>query len=157
VVEESLWTAAAAMMCIAMAIGAQRSGSAALRRLLLAGCGIGLAYIGFMLLVDVPMYWQRWQADEAAGRVYRGLLDGLLDAMQRCNVSGLWQHWHSEVPWMSLYFSVAVWLSIALIQLPPLRLRVRGGRRRGQRRLLWWRGLDGRAAAIAAAARRRPR
>lgn len=134
VVEESLWTAAATMMSVAMAIGARRSSSAALRRLLLAGCAIGLAYIGFMLLVDVPMYWQRWQADETAGHLYRGLLDGLLDAIQRCNVSGLWQHWHSEVPWMSLYFSVAVWLSIALIQLPPLRQRVRGGRRQPSRR-----------------------
>jgi hypothetical protein len=35
-------------------------------------------------------------------------------------VSHRWQDWHNEVAWMSLYFSVAVWLSIALVHAPGL-------------------------------------
>jgi hypothetical protein len=30
-------------------------------------------------------------------------------------VSHRWQDWKSEVAWMSLYFSVAVWISISLV------------------------------------------
>ena len=33
-------------------------------------------------------------------------------------VSHSWDIWKTEVVWMSLYFSVAVWLSVALIHAP---------------------------------------
>jgi hypothetical protein len=37
-------------------------------------------------------------------------------------VSRRWSDWQSEVTWMTLYFSVAVWLSLALIHAPlPVR------------------------------------
>ncbi|HXC39286.1 MAG TPA: hypothetical protein VN667_10095, partial [Burkholderiales bacterium] len=39
----------------------------------------------------------------------------------RLVVSHRWSDWKSEVTWMSLYFSVAVWLSIALVHAPVLR------------------------------------
>jgi hypothetical protein len=35
-------------------------------------------------------------------------------------VSHRWEDWKNEIAWMSLYFSVAVWLSIALIHAPLL-------------------------------------
>jgi hypothetical protein len=31
-----------------------------------------------------------------------------------------WQAWRTEIPWMSLYFTVTVWASIALMNLPRL-------------------------------------
>ena len=39
-----------------------------------------------------------------------------------------WDDWKSEVVWMSLYFSVAVWLSIGLahVRLRPVGLRITG-------------------------------
>jgi len=45
-------------------------------------------------------------------------------AVARWVVSTRWEQWRSEVVWMSLYFSVAVWLSIALVHAPVAPRRV---------------------------------
>jgi hypothetical protein len=50
----------------------------------------------------------------------------VLDTSGRWVVSQQWQTWRSEVVWMSLYFSVAVWLSMAFIHMPAL-VRQRNG------------------------------
>jgi len=71
-----------------------------------------------MFMVDVPMYWSRWLADEAAGRNYLSLQQGLMDVSGRWTVSHRLQDWQSEMTWMTAYFSVAVWLSIALMHAP---------------------------------------
>jgi hypothetical protein len=86
-----------------------------LRPLLLLWGAAGLAYVIYMFGVDVPMYWARWLADEAQGRAYLSVFQGVVDASQRWVVSHRWEDWKSEVVWMSLYFSVAVWLSIGLV------------------------------------------
>jgi hypothetical protein len=98
--------------------------SPARRPALLAWCLAGLVYVGFMFSVDVPMYWARWLADEAAGRHYLTLAQGLIDISQHRVVSHAWADWKNEVAWMSLYFSVAVWISISFIHAPapPARL-----------------------------------
>jgi hypothetical protein len=36
-------------------------------------------------------------------------------------VTQSWDVWRAEMTWMTLYFSVAVWVSIALLHLPRLR------------------------------------
>jgi hypothetical protein len=76
------------------------------------------AYVAYMLAVDVPMYWARWLADEAHGRAYLELSSGLVDVATRWTPTQRWSDWRSEVVWMSLYFSAAVWLSIALVYAP---------------------------------------
>jgi hypothetical protein len=75
----------------------------------------GFAYAAYMFMVDVPMYWDRWMVDEGRGHVYLSIAQGLSDASARWVVSHSWKDWESEVVWMSLYFSVAVWLSIGLM------------------------------------------
>jgi len=47
----------------------------------------------------------------------------VLDVSGRWVVSHRWEDWKSEVAWMTLYFSVAVWLSIALVHAPLPRRR----------------------------------
>jgi hypothetical protein len=81
-------------------------------------CTAGVVYVLFMFAVDVPMYWSHWLADEASGRPYLTLAQGALDVSGRWVVSNRWEDWKTEVMWMSLYFSVAVWLSIALVHAP---------------------------------------
>ena len=76
-----------------------------------------------MFGVDVPMYWSRWLADNAVGRGTLSVADGLVDASTRWVVSHRWEDWRGEVIWMTAYFSVAVWLSIALVLVPVLRRR----------------------------------
>ena len=94
-----------------------------MRPLLAAWCAAGIAYVAFMFLVDVPMYWSRWLADEASGRLYLSVAQGMLDVSERWVVSHRWEDWQNDVAWMSLYFSVAVWLSIALVHAPVLERR----------------------------------
>ena len=43
------------------------------------------------------------------------LAQGILDVSGRWVVSHRFEDWRSEMTWMSLYFSVAVWISIALV------------------------------------------
>ena len=129
--EESLWGLAAALLVVAAAGLWMRAAAGGRRPVLLAACAAGSIYVGYMFLVDVPMYWTRWLADEAAGRHYLGLGQGLVDVAVRRVVSHRWEDWRHEVVWMSLYFSVAVWISLALIHVPaPEWLRARGERDR---------------------------
>ena len=126
VFEESIWGVCAVLL-VASLVAIWPRCDAAVRTLLVASCAIGVAYIGFMFMVDVPMYWSRWIADESTGRLYMSLTDGLADASRRWIVSHRWEDWQHEVTWMTLYFSVAVWLSIGLIHAPVLQHRIAAG------------------------------
>ncbi len=123
VVEESIWGLCAGLMVMSLMVLWPRS-AARWRPLLGTWCVAGVVYVAFMFLVDVPMYWGRWLADEASGRVYLSLAQGASDVTGRWIVSHQWETWKSEVLWMSMYFSLAVWLSIALVHVPvPRRAR----------------------------------
>ena len=64
------------------------------------------------------MYWSRWVLDSAHGREYLSVAQGFLDTATHWTVSHRWDDWKTEVVWMSVYFSMAVWLSISLMHLP---------------------------------------
>lgn len=119
VVEETLWGLSATLLVVSLVSIWPRC-AIGLRPWLAAWCAVGVAYVGFMFLVDVPMYWSRWIADEANGRHYLSIAQGVLDASQPAVVSHRWEDWKTEVAWMSLYFSAAVWLSLGLIHAPVL-------------------------------------
>ncbi|MCV2359968.1 MULTISPECIES: hypothetical protein [Roseateles] len=117
VVEESLWGLSAALLVLSLTLIWPRL-TTKQRPLLAAWCLIGVAYVVFMFMVDVPMYWSRWLADEASGRAYLSVTQGFADVAGRWTVSHRQQDWQSEMVWMTAYFSVAVWLSIALVHAP---------------------------------------
>lgn len=114
VVEEAIWGSTAALMLIAMVLVRARW-TGARRRVLIGWCVVGAAYVAFMFLHDVPMYWSRWMIDEETGRHYLSIWQGLTAISHQRVVSHRWQDWKSEMAWMSLYFSVAVWISIAFV------------------------------------------
>jgi len=87
--------------------------------LLLSIAGI-VAYLAFLIAVDVPMYLSRWRANLAEGNQLLGLLDGLRDVSTRWVRTHDIAHWKGEIAWMSLYFSGAVWASLALCVLYSL-------------------------------------
>lgn len=116
VIEESLWALCAALVVVSLSAMWPRA-ERTQRVLIAAGVVAGTAYCAYMVAVDVPMYWARWLADEARGREYLSPAAGLADASLRWVVSHHWDDWKSEVLWMSLYFSIAVWLSIAMVHL----------------------------------------
>jgi hypothetical protein len=117
VAEESIWGFCVVLLVASLASIRPRS-PAARRPLLLACCVVGSIYVAYMFLVDVPMYWSRWIADELGGRNYLSIAQGVHDVSARWVMSHRWQDWRNEVVWMSMYFSVAVWISIALVHAP---------------------------------------
>jgi hypothetical protein len=117
VVEESLWGLCALMVSVIFWLALPRT-NPGVRPILLTFSATGAAYAFYMFAVDVPMYWTRWTFDLEHGRQFLSLSQGLLDASVRWVVSHQWSDWETEVIWMSLYFSVAVWISIGLIHLP---------------------------------------
>jgi hypothetical protein len=117
VAEESLWGLSVALLVVSMMTIYPRC-AASRRPVLMAWTVAGIAYVAFMFSVDVPMYWARWIADEAVGRHYMSIAQGVLDVSTRRVVSYRWMDWKNEIAWMSLYFSVAVWLSISLMHAP---------------------------------------
>ena len=84
-------------------------------RLGLAVAIIGIAgYLAFLMIVDVPMYLSRWRTEVGDGSALLKPLEGLRDVSTRWIVTHDFAHWKDEIAWMSLYFSAAVWASLAL-------------------------------------------
>jgi hypothetical protein len=124
-IENSLWTLGAVLAAVGIAavrpLLDQRG-----RRFAAAALACAAGYVAFMAITDVPMYLARWQADIAAGHEYLQLRDGMRELLERCTVTRDWSAWGQDVPWLSLYFTIAVWISISLAHAPPLRAAVRG-------------------------------
>ena len=84
-------------------------------RVVLVVAIIGIAgYLAFLMTVDVPMYLSRWRTEVADGGKLLSPLEGLRDVSTRWVVTHDLAEWKDEIAWMSLYFSVAVWASLAL-------------------------------------------
>ncbi len=118
-IENSLWALGAALGLTAFTslyahVG--RSGARFVATVLLCGT----VYLAFMTLVDVPLYLTRWQAAVASGHEALSLQAGLREIVARCTVVREWSAWREDVPWLTLYFTTAVWISIALPHAPRL-------------------------------------
>jgi hypothetical protein len=84
-------------------------------RMVLAIAVIGIAgYLAFLMTIDVPMYLRRWRTEVGDRGKFMRPLAGLYDVSTRWVVTHDLAEWKDEIPWMSLYFSVAVWASLAL-------------------------------------------
>jgi hypothetical protein len=84
-------------------------------RVALAVASVGIAiYLAFLMTVDVPMYLKRWRTDIALGNRLLRPLEGIRDVSTRWIVTHDLAEWKEEIAWMSLYFSAAVWASLAL-------------------------------------------
>jgi hypothetical protein len=84
-------------------------------RVILAVAIFGIAsYLAFLMTIDVPMYLGRWRASVADGSRRLRPLEGLHDVSTRWVVTHDLAEWRDEIAWMSLYFSAAVWASLAL-------------------------------------------
>jgi hypothetical protein len=84
-------------------------------RVVLAIAISGIAgYLAFLMTIDVPMYLSRWRAEAGHGGKLLRPLEGLRDVSTRWVVTRNFAEWKDEIAWMSLYFSAAVWASLAL-------------------------------------------
>jgi len=84
-------------------------------RVVLVVAIVGIAgYLAFLATIDVPMYLTRWRGEAVSGSALLSPLEGLRDVSVRRVVTHDIAEWKDEIPWMSLYFSAAVWASLAL-------------------------------------------
>jgi hypothetical protein len=113
VIEESLWTLSGCLL-IASFVSLWPHTNRMQRYFLSAAIVFATGFLVFMLCVDVPMYWQRYLLDSASGKMYLSLWQGLRDAAVNYRVNFDWNLWSDEIPWMTLYFTLAVWVSIYL-------------------------------------------
>lgn len=95
-------------------------------------------YVGFLVVVDVPMYFARWHADMESGKALLGLFSGIHDTATRWTLTHDIAQWREEIAWMALYFSAAVWSSLMLCgfaliadRMPRFMVRVAGRGRIG--------------------------
>jgi hypothetical protein len=112
-IENSLWAVSFLLIAVALArlIGEFRGAV----RIAIGAAIVGIAgYLVFLATIDVPMYFARWQEDFASGKALLGIMSGLHDVSTRWAVTHDAAHWRDEMAWMALYFSVAVWSSLAL-------------------------------------------
>ncbi len=118
-IENSLWTLGAALVLVALVAlleGAQERP----RRMIAVGIAAVGGYLAFMVAVDVPMYLQRWHA---SGDTVLPLAVGMAEVLRRCVPTPAIAAWREDIPWLTSYFSLGVWLSIALVDAPALGVR----------------------------------
>jgi hypothetical protein len=112
-IENSLW--AVTFLLIAFALLRIRGEFGGVIRVAIGAAITGICgYVIFLATIDVPMYYDRWLADAAAGKHLLGVLAGLHDVSTHWQVTHDFTQWKDEIAWMSLYFSAAVWSSLAL-------------------------------------------
>jgi len=117
--EESIWGLTSLVVGSA-GLYLARTAAGPLRRFLRICAALAFAHVVFEATIDVPMYVTRYLADRAAGASYAGFVDGIRDLASRWVVTFGWSDWHDELAWMALYFSAAVWMSLALVRAPRL-------------------------------------
>jgi hypothetical protein len=121
--EQSLWTFTVALLGAALIVLWRSTREVSVRvftRRAILACA---AFVVFMCTVDVPMYLTRYVADLRAGRPTLSLVAGLADVSSRWHVTESLADWREEIPWMTLYFSFAVWISIGLAHAPRIAAR----------------------------------
>jgi hypothetical protein len=113
-IENSIWAVAFLLVGIALCrLLPEFHG--VVRAVLLAAIVGTVLYLTFLVTVDIPMYFNRWRAGRADGKVHLPLFEGLRDVSTRWVVTHDLAEWKEEIAWMSLYFSGAVWASLALV------------------------------------------
>jgi hypothetical protein len=112
-IENSIW--AVAFLLVGIGLCRLLPEFDGLVRLGLVVAIIGIAgYLAFLITIDVPMYLSRWQDGLVHGSKVLSPLEGLRDVSTRWTVTHDFAQWKDEIAWMSLYFTAAVWASLAL-------------------------------------------
>lgn len=112
-IENSIWAGAFLLVGIGLCRLLPEFDGVIRLALVVVIAGIGV-YLAFLITIDVPIYLKRRQDGLADGSKVLSPLEGLRDASTRWVVTHDIEHWKDEIAWMSLYFTAAVWASLAL-------------------------------------------
>lgn len=114
--ENSTWTLAAAFAVSFLASRWRHEGSTG-RQVILAAAGAAAVYIVFMVAYVVPMYLGRWHT----GQETLSFAQGFAEIVRPCVVQRDWALWWQDAAWLTPYFTICVWFSIALAHVPSLK------------------------------------
>jgi len=125
-VEESLWALAAALTLMAF-VKSRPLYEGQQKNFLTAGIIAAFGYVIYMVTVDVPAYVNHWLTNQADGKVYSTLRDGFIEVVTVWRQTYAHADWQYEFVWMTLYFSVAVWGSLLIMNGPEMDKNVKVG------------------------------
>lgn len=116
-IEESIWTvfgsyiliASALMLLSVYSIKSINGKLNSIKFFLISSISVSLGYVIFMIMVDVPMYYNRFRND----KIEKKSLSHKVKQLFSCEiVTTKYSDWSEEMPWMSLYFVFAVWATM---------------------------------------------
>lgn len=116
VIEESIWLLSGLVITVMCAAQLVRGGGVKQQNgwFLSATTVGGSAFVAFMTTVDVPMYVRRAAEDAAVNRTFSTLAEGFAEISRCATINQTDEYWTKEMPWMTGYFTVAVWISLWL-------------------------------------------
>jgi hypothetical protein len=112
-VESLLWAAGFSMTGVLLAVVAGHSGGG-VQTTAIVGLVGSLGFVTYVLAIDAPMYLRRYRECRANGPCYLSLASGARDAMHRRVPSRQWAAWKEDALWLTPYFSLGAWSSIAM-------------------------------------------
>jgi len=113
-IEELLWSIMVLLVATGLVIYYEQTGGG-LPLWVAIGLIASAGTTALIMFVDIPLYITRWRNSKRAGLRYLRIRDGLKDAFVRRQVTHASEDWRNDVLWMSLYFSVGVWVSLVII------------------------------------------
>jgi len=118
-IEESIWAFCSAVIsgCFAAFLIYNNKEAGVIYTFATIGSVVSFAYFIFMVRVDVPMYLSRWREGKVNGTRRMTFKEGRKDAWSRRVVTRDWEIWKHEAPWLTGYFSFAVWISLSLVHI----------------------------------------
>lgn len=119
IIEESLWGLAASVLVAGFWM-ARPYYADAQRKFINMVMLFGGGYILYMATVDVPSYVRKFMADQAAGKHYATMKQGLVEVATEWRLTHAYADWQYEFVWMTLYFSLAVWASMLIVNGPRM-------------------------------------
>ena len=119
IIEESFWAAAASLTMLGFIRG-RKHYQGTQKNFVTAGIVAAFGYVVYMVTVDVPAYVNNWIANQADGKGYATLSEGFHQVATVWRQTYAVADWQYEFVWMSLYFSIAVWMSIYIMNGPEM-------------------------------------
>lgn len=118
-IEESIWAVMSLLLCGCFAsIWVSNTEGAPyeefISQLAVTGLIISLLYFAFMVTVDVPMYIEKSKQKVGQAKS-KSSVRSIKDIWSRRVITTNWKVWRHEAPWLTGYFSTAVWISMSLI------------------------------------------
>lgn len=125
IIEETLWGLAATVLVLGYWLGRPYY-EGAQRKFINFVLAMGAGYVVYMATVDVPSYVRKFLANQAEGKQYDTIAQGLIEVATQRNLTHAFADWKYEMVWMTLYFSLCVWASMIMVNGPRMDQGIKG-------------------------------